>query len=154
MHESSVTYPHFAFTYLAAPRIVVSYQGMQPPREDEVQSYNQLLRSIAEQPDVRCLWYTEGARPSREQQERLSATVPKHQWLVALLSPSPEMRFIASAFSLMNRNLRYFTPHELPLALRHLQCTSEEQSEVQLVLAELRDTVEPPQDDSGLARHA
>ncbi|HET6334343.1 MAG TPA: hypothetical protein VFG30_14065 [Polyangiales bacterium] len=154
MLESSVTNPHFAFTYLSAPRILVSYQGTLPPDENEVRNYNQVLRSIAEQPDVRCLWYTEGARPSREQQERLAAAVPKHQWLVALLSPSPEMRFIASAFSLVNRNLRYFTAQELPLALRHLQCTPDEQSEVQLVLAELRHAVEPPQDDPVLERHA
>jgi hypothetical protein len=144
MHESSVTSPRFVFTLLSGPRIVVSYQGTLPPLALEIQKYGELIGTLADQPDVRCLWYTEGPRPSREEQERLSATVPKHQWRVALVSSSLEMRFVASAFCLINRNLRYFMPHDLPLALRHLECTIQEQGVVQLVLAELKESVERP----------
>ena len=145
MPESGVVYPHFAFTLLADMRILVSYQGKEPPQAHEIDNYRQLLASLAEHADIRCMWYTEGPRPSREQQERLRSTVPRHQWLVALVSPSPEMRFVACTFSLTNRNLRYFTPQELPQALRHLHCTLDEQTAVQATLAELRLAVHDPE---------
>jgi hypothetical protein len=142
MLESSVTYPRFVFTLIAGSRIVVSYQGTLPAHAQEIQKYGELIAELADQADVRCLWYTEGPRPTRDEQERLSGTVPKHQWRVALVSSSLEMRFVASAFCLVNRNLKYFTPEDLPLALRHMECTLQEQSAVQLVLAKLKHSVE------------
>jgi hypothetical protein len=63
------------------------------------------------------------------------------------------MRFVASAFSLVNKNLRYFTPQELPIALRHLQCTTTEQATVQATLAELKRSVERPPGASRLFGH-
>jgi hypothetical protein len=154
MQDSSVTYPHFAFTLLAGSKIVVSYQGKHPPQDHEIQNYCELLRTLADQADLRFLWYTEGHRPSREQQERLSSTAPKRQWRAALISPSAGMRFIVAAFSLINRNLRFFEPQELPQALRHLQCTYEEQSVVQTVLAELKHSIEASEPEPEIARNA
>ncbi|HET6333763.1 MAG TPA: hypothetical protein VFG30_11165 [Polyangiales bacterium] len=154
MLDSSVTYPHFVFTLIAGSKIVVSYQGNQPPQDHEIQNYGELLRSLADQADLRCLWYTDGPRPSREQQERLSSTVPKHQWRVALISSSAGMRFIAAASSLANRNVRFFEPQELPQALRHLQCTFEEQRAVQMILAELKYSVDAAETPSAFARNA
>jgi hypothetical protein len=146
MPGSSVFHPQFVFELLPEAQIVVSYQSATPPHPSEVHEYGALLSSLAEKPDVRCLWFTDGAHPTRSDQESLSQRVPKHQWRVALVSGSPQIRFIASAFSLVNRNLRYFTPEQLPQALRHLLCTREEQDAVQSVLAELRRAVEPPSD--------
>jgi hypothetical protein len=42
----------------------------------------------------------------------------------------------------------------LPQALRHLQCTYEEQSTVQTVLAELKHSIDTPQNEPQLARDA
>jgi hypothetical protein len=151
MPDSSVTYPHFVFTLLIGPKIVVSYQGKQAPQDHEIQNYGELLRSLSGQTDLRCLWYTDGPRPSKQQQERLSSTVPKQQWPVALISSSAGMRFIAAASSLANRNVRFFEPQELPQALRHLQCTYEEQRAVQTILAELKYSVESAEAQTALA---
>ena len=140
--DSSDTNRRFAFELLRDSQILVSFQGAAAPHPSEVQEYRELMASLADKPDLRCLWFTEGGRLSLGEQERLTASVPKRHWRTALVSPSPEMRFVASVLLLANKNLRYFKPEELPQALRHLQCTREEQHAAQIMLAELRYAVE------------
>ncbi len=151
---SSVTNPQFVFELIRGCQIVVSYQGTTPPQPIEVEEFAQLIESLSDRPETRFLWYTEGARLSREELDGFAQRDPKLQWRSAVVSASPEMRFIASAFSLSNRNLRYFTPDELPQALRHLQCTREEQEQVLLVLSELRYVVERSASESGRSRRS
>jgi hypothetical protein len=144
MPEAGV--PGFVFEWLKQEQVIVSVQGSDA-NQAEWDLYAELLQSVATVKDVRCLWYTEGARPPLQQQQRFSSIGSQQKWLVAVVSPSPALRFAVSAFSMTNPNLRYFTPPELPEAFAHMHCTPAEQSFVQRALTRLRRRFDEPAQD-------
>jgi hypothetical protein len=132
------------FEWLSAENVVVSYMGTGPAARHEWDSYRNLLQAIQHTRRVRCLWYTEGAYPPRDEQVRLAEAGGRQPWLAAVVSPSPALRFVVSAVSLINRNLRYFTPQDLPKALVHLRCTATEQEAVLDALDRLKQAHQEP----------
>lgn len=66
--------------------------------------------------------------------ESMQQVMRGRRWRVAFVSPSIAVRFVASTFALTVRDVRFFSPDALPAALRHLECTGQEE---QLVLAAL-----------------
>lgn len=60
------------------------------------------------------------------------------RWRVAFVSPSIAVRFVASTFALTVRDVRFFSPDALPGALKHLECSGQEEQQVLSALERLR----------------
>ena len=145
-HSSS---PTLVFQWLEREKLAVIYQGNQHASQDEWRAYMAFLRGIANI-DHRTLVYS-GCHASRSEQDDIrQATSGIATPRVALISPSTAVRFVATMFTLLNRNLRFFAPSEFGAALGHLGCTPEESQLVTRTYEALRDQVEA---SSGQSAH-
>lgn len=110
------------FEMLTKEKILISYQGANASAEDW-DRYISFMKTIAGTTDLRFLVFVEGAPPSAANQRRIAELV-KREWPVALVSSSTAMRFVVSAFSLVNRSIRFFSPAQLTDALVHIHCSA------------------------------
>jgi hypothetical protein len=125
-----------AFEMLAKEKILISYQGGRASPE-EWDRYISFMKTITSTPRVRFLVWVEGSPPTAANQRRISELVQR-DWPVALVSPSTAMRFVVSAFSLVNRSIRFFAPAQLSDALVHIHCTAADAIAVHDALERLR----------------
>jgi hypothetical protein len=112
------------FELLSKERILISYQGPHATQE-QWDRYISLMQTISGASEMRFLVLVEGSPPSAANQLRIRALV-KREWPVALVSSSIAMRFVVSAFSLVNRSIRFFSPEDLSGALVHIGCSRTE----------------------------
>jgi hypothetical protein len=70
--------------------------------------------------------------------EAMQQVMRGRRWRVAFVSPSIAVRFVASTFALTVRDVRFFSPDALPAALRHLECSGQEEQQVLAALERLR----------------
>ncbi|HET8935877.1 MAG TPA: hypothetical protein VFN67_20660 [Polyangiales bacterium] len=70
--------------------------------------------------------------------ESMQHVMRGRRWRVAFVSPSIAVRFVASTFALTVRDVRFFSPDALPAALKHLECTGQEEQLVLIALERLR----------------
>jgi hypothetical protein len=133
----SARQPGLAWEMLQAEQILVSYYGGEAEhnRWDE---YLAMLRSLHGELHLRCLVDVRREQPPLARIERLLNVVQGKPWRVAMLSASTAMRFVASSFSLVVRNVRLFAPEELDAALDHIQCSAAEKPRVGECLTRLR----------------
>lgn len=129
--------PALVFRWLEREKLIVVYQGGQAASPTEWQAYLEQLRSIANI-EHRALVYSEHHVSRKEQEELKQATRGSAKPRVALISPSTAVRFVASMFTLLNRNLRFFAPSHFDEALLYLACTDREAEAVAAVYKELR----------------
>ena len=133
--------PTLVFQWLEREQLAVIYQGSQRASQDEWRAYLTFLRGIADV-EHRAVVYS-GCHVSRSEQDELKqATSGRAKPRVALLSPSTAVRFVATMFTLLNRNLRFFAPSDFEAALAHLACSPEEQALVTRTYQALRARVE------------
>ena len=124
------------FEFLAKEKILISYQGPDATPE-EWDRYIAMMRTISTEPDLRFLVLVEGPPPTAANQRRVSQLIQR-DWPVALVSSSAAMRFVVSAFSLVNRSIRFFLPAQLSDALVHIHCSTADALAVHDVLERLR----------------
>ena len=105
-----------------------------PDRWDECV---RLLNELRGQPHTRFLVY-QLQQPPLPVVTRLAEAVRGERWRVAMVSPSAAMRFVASSFSLIVKDVRFFAPEALDAALNHLKCSPAEKSRVNACLERLR----------------
>ena len=115
---------------------MVSYYGGEGAH-DRWEAVAQLLRELRDKPETRFLVYQLEQPPLSALQLLLDA-VRGGRWRVAMVSPSISMRFVASSFSLVVKNVRFFAPETLDAALDHLSCTAAEKLKVRGCLERLR----------------
>jgi hypothetical protein len=125
------------FELLQPSQILLSFQG-DAVSDDEWDRYIHFMSSLTQLPALRILVCVEGSPPSAANQRRISEVVRGRAWKVALVSSSTALRFVVSAFSLINRTIRYFPPEELQRALDHIDCSPDERREVALALERLK----------------
>jgi hypothetical protein len=127
------------FELLEREKILISYQG-QDVAQAEWDRYIDFMALQKHTLGLRFVVFADGSPPSAANQRRIAEIVraKSGEWLVALISSSTALRFVVSAFSLVNRSIRFFTPEQLPEALLHIHCTPEEQRAVHEVLQRLR----------------
>lgn len=70
--------------------------------------------------------------------EAMQNVMRGRRWRVAFVSPSIAVRFVASTFALTVRDVRFFSPDALPAALKHLECSGQEEQQVLTALERLR----------------
>jgi hypothetical protein len=129
--------PALVFRWLERERLVIVYQGSQPPSGEEWQAYLEQLRNIADV-EHRALVYSEHHISRKEQDELKQATTGSAKPRVALISPSTAVRFVASIFTLLNRNVRFFAPSHFDAALAYLACDEREAEVVTQSYQQLR----------------
>lgn len=112
--------------------LMVSYYDG-PGSSDRWDTMARLLRELISKPQARFLVY-QLEQPPLSEVQRLSRAVRGGRWRVAMISPSTAMRFVASSFSLLVKNVRFFAPEALDAALDHLECRPEEKLRVRACL--------------------
>ncbi|MET0343755.1 MAG: hypothetical protein ABW252_22265 [Polyangiales bacterium] len=118
-----------AFELLERERVVVSYAGPHANRQDEWDRYIELMQARTDA-SMRFLVLHDGSAPTVRDQQRIGSIARPHRPLVALVSSSNALRFVASAFSLINRRIRFFAPDDMDAALSHLELRDWEKQSV------------------------
>ena len=75
-------------------------------------------------------------------QQRIADLARTFKPTVALISSSATLRFVVSAFSLVTRQIRFFSPSDLPAALAHLELDERAQRSVRDAIERLKMLVE------------
>ena len=105
--------------------------------QDRWEECAKLLQELRGQPNTRFLVYQQ-QQPPLNVLQRLTEAVRGGRWRVSIVSPSAAMRFVASSFSLIVKDVRFFAPEALDAALDHLQCSPVEKGRVTGCLERLR----------------
>ena len=111
--------------WLERESALVVCQNGSVPSADEWSGYLRELRRLAPI-EHRVLLYTEIHLTRQQQSELQDATRSPIEPRVAVVSPSNAVRFVASIFTLLNRNIRCFSPQHYSVALTHLQLAPQE----------------------------
>jgi hypothetical protein len=136
-HAQSIVYE-----WLAEVEVMLAYHGQHEAEDSEWDEYLTLLRSLEGQRRVRVLVYSEGGRPTREQQHRMTEVL-KIGWPVAVVSPSTAVRFVVSVFALDVPAIRLFTLDQLDEAFAHIGCTDEDAAVVRVQLDRMKLAIAP-----------
>lgn len=126
--------------WLERESALVVCQNESSPSADEWSGYLRELRRLAPV-EHRVLLYTEIHLTRQQQSELEDATRSQIAPRVAVVSPSNAVRFVASIFTLLNRNIRFFSPQHYAAALAHLQLGPQEIAAVTNCYGRLMDRV-------------
>lgn len=130
------------FELLQSEGVLVSYQGPKAGSQEEWDEYVELMAEVAGRPGIRYFVYHDGPPPSMRDQQRIASLARPHKPIVALISSLTTLRFVVSAFSLVTRQIRFFSPSEMAGALQHLQLDERAQRSVLESLERLKMRVE------------
>ena len=126
-----------AFEWLAEARTLLSVSGSVEPAMDDWERYVDAIRAHQEQ-EARVLVIAGRGKPSRAQQQQLTA-LPNHGLRrIALISESLPLRFIVAMFALVAPQVKLFPPAELHEALGFLGLQPRETGAVRDSLSRLR----------------
>lgn len=113
---------------------VAYYDGPNPAERWEM-----FVAALGQQSDLhpRTLLYAL-EQPPLSAIEAMQQVMRGRRWRVAFVSPSIAVRFVASTFALTVRDVRFFSPDALLAALKHLECSVQEEQQVLAVLERMR----------------
>jgi phosphoglycolate phosphatase-like HAD superfamily hydrolase len=114
---------------------VAYYDG--PSEEARWESYVSALGEHQHEQNPRSLMYAL-EQPPLAAIESMLDVLRGRRWRVAIVSASIAVRFVASTFALSVRDVKFFSPGEFPAALKHLECSAQEEHQVLSVLERLR----------------
>ena len=116
----------------------IAVQNRETPTDVEWNEFLALLDDHrSELAQLRLLVLTAGGGPSPPQRKRLEETLRGAPMLVAVVSDSIKVRFVASTIALFHRDYRSFRTSELSEAYDHLRLTPLEVQEVQATTKEM-----------------
>jgi hypothetical protein len=122
---------HVLFEMISSLGIFVYHGTGEPSQAD----WDEFMRQVTNyKGDIRGLVFTEGWRPSRAQGQQIKKAAAGRELTVAIVSPLAAMAFTVSAFALINRRMRFFSPDELQKAFDYLNLNAEEASAVREIL--------------------
>jgi hypothetical protein len=132
----------FAFEVVKDLELLVSYQGLKNPGDEEWDRYVEVLARLHQVPNnFRYFTISEGGHPSGAQQARVKAVVNGRTPAVAIVSSSIAIRFVGSVLALMNRKVQCFRPDQLEQAYAHIGLPLGDVPRLETVVARLRDKV-------------
>jgi hypothetical protein len=117
------------YEWLEHERALVVCQNAEVPAPAEWSGYLEQLRRVAHIKH-RAIVYTEIHLTRPQQVEVEEATRSQTPPRVAVISPSTAVRFVASMFTLLNRDIRFFAPTQYAAAITHLGLTTQESEAV------------------------
>jgi hypothetical protein len=112
--------PNLVFEVSARLCLGMSCQTAEHPTDFEWDAYLSALAPFRGRGDFRSLVITTGGHPSRGQQDRLRQCMGTTRVRVAIVSPAAGLRFLTSALSLFNPNIRCFAPAQHAVAFAHI----------------------------------
>lgn len=121
---------------------MVLYQGESEASDAEWEPYLETLKRLTGSKDVRIFAYTEGGRPTRDQQQRL-LDLELGVWPIAVVSPSTATRFSVSVFALETPAIRLFPPEQFDEACAYLNCSAHEVALIHDVLERAKLAIDP-----------
>lgn len=107
------------FEWVPSAHLLVAYHANGSVDDDTWDEYVYAVHTNLG-PDLRCLVWNEGGRPTTDQQRRLVSATQDAKVPVAIVSSSIAVRFIVSALALVNRHVRYFPVDQVNNALAYL----------------------------------
>ena len=107
------------FEWVPDANLLVAYHANGSVEDDLWDDYVHAIHSNLG-PNLRCLVWNEGGRPTSDQQRRLVAATEGAKVPVAVVSSSIAVRFVVSALALANRHVRYFSVDQVNAALVYL----------------------------------
>lgn len=125
------------FQWLAKERTLISVSGLRPYSDEDWNDYIGAINQIVDK-QIRVLVHSQGAIPNRHQQRQLSALPNQTLRRIAVISPSPAIRFIVSMFLFVAPHIRLFAPDKLDDAFVFLGFSPAEIATVRDVLTRLR----------------
>jgi hypothetical protein len=118
--------------------LIVARQNTEAPHDFEWNTFLSMLEQNAERFDkIKIFVRTPGGGPTPTQANRLRNILKNKPVLVAVVSESVVVRFLGSSIALLNRDLRIFSPDELPAAYHHLKLSPREREIVESVVDEM-----------------
>jgi hypothetical protein len=130
---------NLGFRYLPELHLLISYQGVTDPSDAEWDAYlTQMRKALSESKHFRSLVVTDGARPSRSQQRRMTTVVEGRCPRVAVVSSSATLRFVVSILALLNRRIQCFDSTQHKAALNYLGLVTSDQLLVEATIERLR----------------
>lgn len=129
--------PTIAYEWLPEAGIMVAYHGLHEAEDAEWDDYIAFVRSFHDQSGVRSFVYSEGGRPTREQQQRLTEAL-NPSCPIAVVSPSTAVRFVVSVIALEVRAIQLFQNDQIDEAFAHLACTPDEIAAIRSTLERLK----------------
>lgn len=101
--------------------LLLCCHGKKNPSDAEWQSFLTHLKGVRDTFDsMRTLIWTLGGGPTVAQRKQLNEVMAGKSTRGAVVSAHPGIRFVVSALTLMNRDLKTFSPDEIPDALLYL----------------------------------
>jgi hypothetical protein len=118
-------------------RTLVVVQNSKTPSDAE---WAEFLKSVAvDPPGLRLFVMTDGGAPSATQRKQLQATLRGAMPLVAAVSDSVKVRFVAATIALFHRTHGSYSLDEVSKAYDHLGLNGQERREVETAARELKE---------------
>lgn len=138
-----------ACEYLPELKLLVSFWPMSEFADDEWDGYIAIVRSHTHSvADLRVLSWNHGnATPRPEQQKRMGAAVGANTHKVAVVTRDTPNAFASSVLAFVNPEIRMFSEGEWNETWDHLRLGSADQVKVQRTLQNLRERVDPGQNN-------
>jgi len=132
--------PNLVFEVVPQLNTLVSCQNRGSPSDSEWDAWLALAKETMRTTPKphRALVMTEGGHPSRTQQGRLAAAMGGGRALTAVVSSAPTLRFVVSALTFTNRDIKCFAPSQMDAALCHLGLATADVPVVEAVTERLR----------------
>jgi hypothetical protein len=132
--------PNLVFEFVPRVHTLISCQNRSNPSEVEWDAWIAHAReSFQKTPRPhRVLVMTEGGHPSKAQQDRLVAALGGRRALTSVVSNASTLRFVVSALTLANPDIKSFAPSQMHSAMSHLGIDDTEVSVVESAFKRLR----------------
>ena len=126
--------------------LIVTLHGTQSPSTEEWDEYVKALRKIsvteADPTRLRNIVFTDGGAPNSVQRKAVNDIVSSKSVRSAIVSSSPLVRSVVTAFSWFNSSIKVYQPDEVEEAFQHLRLSAYEIEITRRRLTELRAQIE------------
>lgn len=127
------------FEVVSGLHVLVSYQETVNPTDGEWDAYVAAVSAAMLSPRPhRALVVTNGGHPSAAQQGRLRTALAGRRATTAVVSGAPVLRFLVSAFTFVNPDIKCFAPAQMRQAFEYVGLRPEEHAIVEATLQRLR----------------
>jgi hypothetical protein len=137
--------PNLVFEYQPHLYLMISHQLEIAATDAEWDGYLAAMVGPLQSAHFRSIVVSEGAHPTRMQQEGMTSLMRAKPARVAVLSSASGVRFVVSMLALMNRNVKAFAPEEYEAAFTHVGLAPAEHDGVAGVIERLRERLDPPE---------